>query len=127
MLENVERKFQKYYHKGKGRKEMLPAEIYKIKDKILDTVKVTKIYLFGSYARGTQTSQSDYDFFVIVPNDSIRPLKIAQMIYCALAKEKLSTPIDILASYEKDFEKRKNIQSTIEQTIRNEGVLLYEQ
>ena len=63
--------------------KMLPAEIYKIKDKILDTVKVTKIYLFGSYARGTQTAHSDYDFYVVVPNDSIRPLKVVQKIYCA--------------------------------------------
>ena len=106
---------------------MLPDEIYKIRDKILDTVNVSKIYLFGSYARGTQTSQSDYDFYVIVPNNSIRPLKAAQMIYCALAKEKLSTPVDILTSYEKDFEENKSIQSAIEQTIKNEGVLLYEQ
>ena len=56
--------------------KQLPAEIYKIKDKILNTVKVSKIYLFGSYARGTQTPQSDYDFYVVVPNDSMRPLKV---------------------------------------------------
>ena len=107
--------------------KQLPAEIYKIKDKILNTVKVSKIYLFGSYARGTQTPQSDYDFYVVVPNDSMRPLKVAQKIYCSLAEEHISVPVDILASYEKDFEKDKNIQSTIEQTIKNEGILLYEQ
>lgn len=106
---------------------MLPAEIYKIKDKILDTVKVTKIYLFGSYARGTQTAHSDYDFYVVVPNDSIRPLKVMQKIYCALGKENISVPVDILAAYEKDFDEDKNIQSTIEHTIKNEGILLYEQ
>ena len=107
--------------------KMLPSEINKIRDIILKVVDASKIFLFGSYARGTQTSQSDYDFFVIVPNDSIRPLEVAQMIYCALGREKLSTPIDVLTSYEKDFEENKNIQSTIEQTINNEGILLYEQ
>ena len=105
---------------------MLPTEIYKIKDIILNTVAVSKIYLFGSYARGTQTPHSDYDFFVVVPNDSIRPLEVMQKIYCALAKETRFIPVDILASYEEDFERRKNIQATIERTVKNEGVLLYE-
>ena len=44
---------------------MLPTAINDIKNKILDTVDVSKIYLFGSYAQGTQTAQSDYDFVAV--------------------------------------------------------------
>ncbi|MBR7079716.1 MAG: nucleotidyltransferase domain-containing protein [Treponema sp.] len=104
---------------------MFPTAINNIKDEILNTVEVSKIYLFGSYARGTQTAQSDYDFFVVIPNGSIRPIEAMQKIYCSLAKYPMPVPVDILASYEKDFEERKTLSSSMERTIQNEGVLLY--
>lgn len=104
---------------------MLPKAIIAIKDEILNTVNASKIYLFGSYARGTQTAQSDYDFFVVIPDGSIRPIEAMQKIYCSLAKYPMPVPVDILASYENDFEKKKSVAFSIEQTIQNEGVLLY--
>ncbi len=104
---------------------MIPVAVDSIKNEILKAVDVSKIYLFGSYARGTQTSQSDYDFFVVIPDGSIRPIEAMQKIYCSLALSPMPVPVDILASYEKDFEERKQMPSTIEQTIQKEGVLLY--
>ena len=104
---------------------MLPLAVNSIKEEILSTVNVSKIYLFGSYARGTQTEQSDYDFFVVIPDGSIRPIEAMQKIYCSLAKSPMPVPVDILASYEKDFEERKTLAFSIERTIQNEGVLLY--
>lgn len=106
--------------------KMLPSEINKIRDIILKVVDASKIFLFGSYARGSQTSESDYDFFVVIPNNSIRPLLAVQRIYCVLARENISVPVDILASYEKDFEENEKILPTIEHTIKSEGILLYE-
>ena len=108
-----------------GGKFMLPVAINDIKNEILNTVKTSKIYLFGSYARGTQTAQSDYDFFVVIPDGSMRPLEAMQKIYCSLAKSPMTVPVDILASYEKDFEERKKLTSSIERTIQKEGILLY--
>ncbi|MDR1051627.1 MAG: nucleotidyltransferase domain-containing protein [Deltaproteobacteria bacterium] len=35
-------------------------------------VDCDKIYLFGSYAYGEPTEDSDLDFYVVVPNDSER-------------------------------------------------------
>ncbi len=57
---------------------MLPVAIAEIKEQILNTVDVSQIYLFGSYARGTQNSHSDYDFFVVIPDGSMRPLEAMQ-------------------------------------------------
>lgn len=104
---------------------MVSKAISDIKDKIVSTIDVSKIYLFGSYARGTQTKQSDYDFFVVVPDNSIRPMEAMQKIYLKLASYPMPIPVDILASYEKDFERRRNIPSSIEKTIQTEGILLY--
>ena len=40
--------------------------------RIIDaTVDTEKIYLFGSYAYGTPTDDSDYDLCVIIPENSI--------------------------------------------------------
>lgn len=114
-----------WYNENVGGENMLPIAINDIKNKILNTVDVSKIYLFGSYARGTQTEQSDYDFFVVIPDGSVRPLEAMQKIYCSLAKSPMKVPVDVLAAYEKDFEQRKAMPSSIEQTIQKEGVLLY--
>ena len=105
---------------------MIPSDIYDIKNKILNAVNATKIYLFGSYARGSQTDKSDYDFFVVIPNNSIRPLEAMQKIYSLLAQYPMPIPVDILASYEKDFDERKKLPVSIEKTILAEGILLYE-
>ncbi|MDR1869427.1 MAG: nucleotidyltransferase domain-containing protein [Treponema sp.] len=47
-----------------------------IKDTILNTVGETceKIILFGSHAYGTPREGSDYDFFVVLKDDSEKPM-----------------------------------------------------
>lgn len=42
---------------------------------IADTVSVNTIYLFGSYAYGQPHRDSDFDLYVIIPDDSLRPLE----------------------------------------------------
>ncbi len=37
----------------------------------------------------------------------------------------MTVPVDILASYEKDFEERKKQPMSLERTIQSEGILLY--
>ncbi len=104
---------------------MIEKEILNIAEQIKKSVPVEKIYLFGSYARGTQSKDSDYDFFVVIPDDSIRPMEAMQTIYQELAKCKMQVPVDVLASTERKFNERKE-QKTLEQTIEREGILLYE-
>ncbi|MDR2531681.1 MAG: nucleotidyltransferase domain-containing protein [Oscillospiraceae bacterium] len=47
------------------------AEILKIKDGILSAVNVEKLYLFGSYTNGTPNEDSDYDFYIVIPDIQI--------------------------------------------------------
>lgn len=97
-----------------------------IKDVISQTVPCERIYLFGSYAYGTPRKDSDYDFYIVIPDDGIRPLDAIGEIYDALyEKTRYEKPVDILAGRLSDFEGRK-YRPTIEKEVFNKGVVLYE-
>ena len=49
---------------------MINNEINAIKDRICMTIMPKRIYLFGSFAKDTYNEDSDYDFYVVVPDDA---------------------------------------------------------
>jgi predicted nucleotidyltransferase len=100
-------------------------DIIAITNKIKETVPAERIYLFGSYAYGSPNKDSDYDIFVIIPDNSMRPMEAMQKIYRSLSKTRMSVSVDVLASYESKFNERKEF-STLENKIAREGVILYE-
>ncbi|GHU39387.1 hypothetical protein FACS1894190_03760 [Spirochaetia bacterium] len=106
---------------------MVNDEIVAIKDIIVQCVECEKIYLFGSYAYGTPREDSDYDFYVLLKDDSdIKPLDAMGIIDRKLIySKKLRTPIDIMANYKSRFEERGKFP-TMERKIIREGVVLYE-
>ena len=101
-------------------------EIMNITEAIKNAIPVEKIYLFGSFAYGMPTKDSDYDFFVVIPNDSMRPIEAMQKARKALIYVEHKTPVDILADYEKRFNERKDTH-TLEKAVFSKGVLLYDQ
>ena len=103
---------------------LINDEIRTIKDKIISAVPVEKLYLFGSYANGTQNEHSDYDFYVVIPDGGLRPVEAVQSIFRSFRGMKRK-PMDILAGTVETFERRSK-QITLERIIANEGVLLYE-
>ncbi|MDD2212700.1 MAG: nucleotidyltransferase domain-containing protein [Clostridia bacterium] len=98
-------------------------ELEKIKQTILHTVETEEIYLFGPYAEGIFSEDSDFDICVVIPDDSIRPLEAMQIIDRVLYQEQ-KKPINILVRRASDFQQRK-LLSTLERTIAQEGVRLY--
>ena len=106
---------------------MINNDIIAIKETILNTVGETceKIILFGSYAYGTANKESDYDLFVVLKDDSEKPILALQKIYRNLARNPMFKPVDVLANYKSRFEWRST-QPTIERKIANDGVILYE-
>ena len=101
----------------------IPDEIIKIRDIIVETTPAEKIYLFGSYAYGTPNEDSDYDFYVVVPDGGKRPIEVIQDIYCTIRG--IKRPVDILAGTTEIFNRRSK-DPTIERLIASEGVVLYE-
>jgi predicted nucleotidyltransferase len=100
-------------------------EITNIKDIILNSVACEKIFLFGSYAYGTPTTDSDYDFYVVLKDDfPEKPIIAMQTIRRHLMNFDIRMPIDLLANYKTRFEYRST-QPTLERKILREGILLH--
>ena len=103
----------------------LTDEISRIVNVIREAVDCERIYLFGSYANGQPNESSDLDFYVVLPNDSPRPLEACRKIYRGLSHIKREMPVDILANYESVFTEMSRLPS-LERQILQAGVLLYE-
>ena len=103
----------------------MKQEIIDIAEVIKQAVPVEKIYLFGSFGNGTPHGDSDYDLFMVVPDDGIRPLEAMQKARKSLSKINRQTAVDILADYQSSFNDRRQF-NTLERKIANEGVVLYE-
>ena len=98
-------------------------ELETIKQTILNTIKADAIYLFGSYAYGTPTEDSDFDIYVVIPDESIRPIDAMHLIGNAIYKDQKKA-IDILVKKSSDFNRRK-LLPTLERTVARDGVLLH--
>jgi predicted nucleotidyltransferase len=103
---------------------VMNQEIRSITEAIKSAIPVERIYLFGSYAYGTPNEHSDYDFYVVIPNDVLRPLEAVQKARKALIPINRKTAVDILADYQNSFDARKQY-NTLEKKVYEEGVLLY--
>ena len=91
---------------------------------IAETVPVESIYLFGSYAYGTQNKDSDIDLYVVFKDEMpMRELDAITAIRIAIHPVK-KMPMDILGLKQSRFHDRKQY-ATLEQKIAREGVKLY--
>ena len=82
---------------------------------------VLQIYLFGSCANGAAHERSDIDLMVIV-DDAKKPGKMAVQISKGLAHREV--PLDVLVNRKTVFYRAAE-DITIQNTIKNTGVLLY--
>ncbi len=104
---------------------MVTDEMKKMVTKMVEAVnpKPLKIYLFGSYARDDYNKDSDYDFYIIMPDDCGKLHDIHFSIELALFENK-SIPTDILVKRISDFEKEK-LLPCLASVVDREGVILY--
>ena len=78
-----------------------------------------------SNAYGTPREGSDYDVFVILKDDTEKPILVLQNIYRGLAQNPNYKAVDVLANYKSRFEVRSKLP-TIEKTIAQKGIVLYD-
>ncbi len=103
---------------------MITEEARRINERLKAEMQPKRIYLFGSYARNTQREDSDYDFYIVMPDGAGNEIALAQKAYRSLRGVR-KTPVDIVVGGESAFEERKALP-TLEREVFRDGVLLYE-
>ena len=99
--------------------------IQKLVNSMAMAVKPLKIYLFGSFATGDISKDSDYDFYIIVgDNRKETILDLTTEAYKFIRGMK-SRPVDILVNRESAFEKRKHMILSVEQEVYRRGKVIY--
>jgi predicted nucleotidyltransferase len=93
-----------------------------IVDKITGSVNPSKIFLFGSYAYGTPTSDSDLDLAVIM-QDVKSKHKESVKLYKLLRG--IGLPKDIIVTTLEEFDFYKNEPGSVFKTINEKGIVLY--
>jgi predicted nucleotidyltransferase len=95
-----------------------------IKDSILKFVPAKYIYLFGSYAYGDPTEESDIDIYIVTPDNINNFSEIYTKIMVDLSYKKIFF-IDLLLNTESTFNSRK-LKNILEKTIFQKGKIIYE-
>lgn len=85
-----------------------------------------KVILFGSFANGTYTDESDYDFYIVV-NDGTDISDVTDRAYKSVRNVK-HRPVDIVIGTNTRFEEKgKSSHSLmVEGEVVRNGILLYE-
>lgn len=100
-------------------------EIKNIVSKFVEKLSPKTVYLFGSYARGDYNNESDYDFYIIMPENYSVSNKTTSDAYVSLRGLK-RRPVDIIVNNEKVFKERCSYTNALENTVKKEGKIVYE-
>lgn len=96
--------------------------IQEIKNRIVSAVHPEKIVLFGSYAYGTPTKDSDLDLLVIMPSDEPMHKRVLQIR--KLLRD-FRVPKDIIVYTPQEVEKWKNVTNAFITSIIKKGKVIY--
>jgi len=103
----------------------IKAELDRIVSMLAETGLVTKVILFGSYARGEETPESDIDLCVLTPVKDRRPLDVGIELRIKLAGLR-ETALDLVPFNQDEFSARAKCPGTFQNDIMKQGVVLYE-
>ena len=94
-----------------------------IVDRLVDVYHPLSIYLFGSYAWGHPTEESDIDVLVVIDNSDEPTYRRPVKGYHALFGLHLDT--EIIVRTKSEFEKNMADVTTLAHKIKKDGKLLY--
>ena len=91
---------------------------------IKETMPVTAIYLFGSYATGNYHEDSDLDIYVVTTDKSRRIIDLRRAASWSVGFP-LEMPLDILVGYEDDFTRKSKQLGFVENEVLKKGIDIY--
>ena len=59
-------------------------EINELKERLVEQLSPVKIYLFGSYANGTNDEDSDFDFYIVVDDSHTDLIELTVCAFLSL-------------------------------------------
>ena len=102
------------------------TDIQKMADLIAERFQPEKIILFGSYARGDATENSDVDLLVIERNENADPKTLRQLaINIRLALYGWKIGIDVLLRTSRQWRETSECSGTVAAAALHEGIVLY--
>ena len=110
----------KYVEVGSVNDELLE----KIIQRIREAVNPVKIVLFGSYAYGNPSKDSDLDILVVV--DDLESTRRELRLKIRKALREFLIPKDIIVVTEKDIEDWKDVPQAFITSVIRKGRVLYE-
>jgi len=94
-----------------------------IVERIRQAIHVEKIILFGSYAWGNPSVDSDVDLFVIVDASDEPGYRRARSVYAALRG--VVVPIDLIVKTQEEVQQSANVVTSLTKKVLEEGKVLY--
>ena len=104
-------------------RESIQEKIDEMVRRIVTKFQPERIILFGSYARGTPTKDSDADILVVMPVKGSKRKKATEI---DLALIGLDLPVDVVVITPDELERNRDIIGTIIYPALQEGRVLYE-
>ncbi len=101
-------------------------ELDRIVNTLVNTGIVTKIILFGSYAKGEERPGSDIDLCVLTRVSDKHPLDVTIDLRVKLIKVR-ERPLDLFAYNQDDFSAGAECPGSFQHNIAKNGVVLYGQ
>ena len=101
-------------------------QIEKIVKKIVSSCRLERIILFGSYAYGNPTENSDLDLLVVIKSSNLPRYKRAREIRKHLWGV-TDIPKDILVYTEEEIEEWKEVEEAFITKVLREGRILYDE
>lgn len=98
------------------------SQIEEFARQITEEFRPEKIILFGSYAYGTPTDDSDVDLLVVMPLNGKSPHQQAAEIY---SECRSPFPVDIIVRTREEFEQRQRMRDWFMRDIGRQGITLY--
>lgn len=98
----------------------------KMVQSIITTVPTDTIYIFGSYARGEETKDSDIDLYIVTDKLGNNKIDYSAMADVGMALLWMNRPKDIICLSKDEFSRRSKRSTGLERIVAKEGVRIYE-
>jgi predicted nucleotidyltransferase len=100
------------------------ADIQRVVDLVVETVRPERVVLFGSAARGEAQDGSDVDMMVVVADGS-NELAIAKQLYLELGRRRVGVGVDFVVTTSTRFERQKARFWSVFHDVARDGRELY--